>query len=102
MLRGRLKNIAEEVKVALRLADDSFDTEVQMLAEAAVEDMRRVGINEYYIEDANPMVRLAICTYAKAHFGFDNPEAERLDASYRHLVVDMLHSSANADTGDYK
>lgn len=102
MLKGRLKTVAEEVKLALRITGDDFDSEVAILVESAVEDMKRVGISEYYIEDANPLVKLAIVTYAKARFGFDNPEADRFDASYRQLVIDMLHSNANADLGDYR
>ena len=102
MLTGRLKTVAEEVKLALRVTGDDFDPEVAMLVESAAEDMKRVGISEQYVEDAGPLVRLAMCTYAKARFGFDNPEADRFDASYRQLVIDMLHSSANADLGDYQ
>ena len=102
MPKGRLKNIAADVKLALRVSGDVYDAEVAMLVDAAVEDMERVGINPYYIEDANPMVKLAICTFAKARFGFDNPEAERLEASYRQMLVDMLHSDANAATGSYR
>lgn len=95
-------DLLEDVMVILRVSDQVYEDEVIMLIEAAIADMKRVGINEKLFKplSLDPQVKMAIACYCKAHFGFDNPEAERLDAAYRTKVTDLLHSSANIAAGD--
>lgn len=88
-----------DLRLALRVASEDFDGEIQMLAESAIADMLRVGVSEDYVEEYGPRVRNAVYCYVKANFGFDNQDAARLDASYRQIVVDMLNSDANAAAG---
>ena len=87
-------SLIDDVKVALRVTTDAFDPEVEMLVEAALRDLERVGIPGELLVDGptDPLVRAAVCMYAKAHFGFDNSEAPRFDESYRQIVKDVLNS----------
>ena len=87
-------SLIDDVKVALRVTTDAFDPEVEMLVEAALRDLERVGIPGELLVDGptDPLVRAAVCMYAKAHFGFDNSEAPRFDESYRQIVKDFLNS----------
>lgn len=83
------------VKTALRVTSDVYDAEVQALIDYAVADMARVGVDEEFIEGYPPMVVQAITCYAKAQFGFDNPDADRFTASYYRIVSNLLNSSEN-------
>lgn len=84
------------LKVALRISGDDFDDEVDALAAAAIDDMRRVGIKDECLVEGNPLTRMAVTCYAKSLFGFDNDDAARFQSSYRQIVVDLLNSSANS------
>ena len=90
--------LLEDIKLSLRITSDAFDDEVSMLVFAALADMKRVGIDESYLDldgELHPLVRMAITCYCKARFGYDNEEADRFDASYRQTVADMLNSNMN-------
>lgn len=86
--------LRDDVKVALRVTTDAMDDEVQMLIDAAIADMRRVHVADELLDEygMDPLVKMAVCLYCKAHFGYDNDEAERFDESYRQLVADFLNS----------
>ena len=90
------------MKLALRVTSDAMDAEVQMLVDAALYDMERAGVNPALLEVdsetedlSNQFVKTGVYAYCKAHFGYDNPEAERLDGSYRRIVCDLLNSKEN-------
>lgn len=92
--------LLDDMKVALRVSGDAFDGEIQTLIDSATDDMLRVGIDPAYVtpEDASEtpaLVRSAITCYCKAHFGYDNDEASRFNASYRQIVCDLLNSTHN-------
>lgn len=86
----------DDIKVSLRISSSEFDSEVEMLVAAAKADMKRVGIREEVVHESNPLVKMAITCYVKAHFGYDNPERTELDSSYRQIVCDLLNSPANS------
>lgn len=93
--------LLDDIKLSLRVATDDLDAEVRMLVDAAIYDMGRVGINPEILPDdaddeaENAFVKTAIAAYCKAHFGYDNQEANRFDDSYRRIVCDLLNSSEN-------
>ena len=92
--------LLDDMKASLRVSSDKFDAEVQMYIDGALYDMERVGVNPdlLALEDeniSNAFVKHAVTAYCKAHFGFDNAEAGRLDDSYRRIVCDLLNSSQN-------
>ena len=90
--------ILDDVKVALRIAatNTAFDGEVGDLIDAATDDLALAGI----ISDDNtdPLIKRAIITYCKAHYGYDNPDAERFLQSYlmlkRHLALSVDYTEA--------
>lgn len=93
----------DDIRQALRVTSDAFDDEIDMLINAALYDMRRVGVNPDLLdpdgtESEDPAcayVRQAVVCYAKAHFGYDNPEATRFEDSYTRIVIDLMNSSEN-------
>lgn len=73
----------EKVKKALRISNTAFDDEVNDLIEAARQDLVLSGVSSTKADDdTDPLIIRAITTYAKANFGFDNPDAARFQQSY--------------------
>lgn len=88
-------SMLDELRIALRVSTDSFDAEILMLAESALNDMERIGIRPDYIEEMGARVRNAVVCYVKAGFGFDNADARMFDSSYRQIIADMSNSYEN-------
>ncbi|HFK2719152.1 TPA: hypothetical protein ACG1DY_005001, partial [Escherichia coli] len=73
-----------------------MDEEVIDLIEAARQDLILSGVSSEKAEDdSDPLIKRAVTTYVKANFGFDNPDAKRLQESY-----DMLKNHLSL-AGDY-
>lgn len=76
----------EEVKKSLRVKSNAFDTEVLELIAGARADLQLSGVLKEKAEsDADPLITRAIKTYCKAHFGYDNPEADRFEKAYENI-----------------
>lgn len=90
--------LKDDVKVALRVGSNAYDSEIDGLIAAAKSDLERVGIKNHLInqQEVNPLVKQAIVLYAKANFGYDNNEAMRFMNSYHQTVCDLMNSSANS------
>lgn len=94
-------SLLEDIKVSLRMTSGKFDPEVQMLIDAALYDMERVGVNPALLEldddgdVENAFVKHAVTAYCKAHAGYDVSEAPRFEDSYYRVVNDLLNSSQN-------
>lgn len=86
--------ILDDVKVALRIAatNTAFDGEVNDLISAATDDLALAGIISN--DNTDPLIKRAIITYCKAHYGYDNPDAERFLQSYLML---KMHLSLSVD-----
>ena len=105
-------SLLEDVKVALRVEHDATDSEVEDLIAAAVFDMANKGVSTTWLgtdpmdpsftaedidEGALPtMAKRAIVTYAKANYGYDNDDAERLMKSYDSILCSLGNSRFNA------
>lgn len=105
-------SLLEDVKVALRVEHDATDSEIEDLIAAAVFDIANKGISVTWLgtdpmeptfsvadidEEALPtMAKRAIVTYAKANYGYDNDEAERLMKSYDSILCSLGNSRFNA------
>ena len=75
--------LLDDVKTALRISDDEFDGEVMDLIDAARNDLIISGVSAKKAnDDLDPLIKRAVTTYAKAHFGWNNPDAERLTDAY--------------------
>jgi hypothetical protein len=83
--------LIDDVKLALRITSADFDGEVQGLINAALDDLRLSGVVNPLETDS--LIRRAVITYCKAHFGYDNPEAERFSRSYDMLKMHLTLSA---------
>ncbi|HOB44390.1 MAG TPA: DNA-packaging protein [Bacillota bacterium] len=85
--------LLDDVKVALRISDTNtaFDGEVSDLISAAQRDLLVAGIK--VTDETDALIKRAIVTYAKAHFGYDNPDADRLLKAYEMLKMHLMLST---------
>lgn len=87
----------ERVKLALRVAGDDFDEEIQDLMRAALLDLGITDINSEVLNEApDPLVRQAVITYVKINFG-EPDEYDRLKSSYFEQKAQLLMSSNYTD-----
>jgi uncharacterized phage protein (predicted DNA packaging) len=78
------------VKVALRITHSALDTEINDLIAAARQDLILSGVLPAKANaDTDPLIKRAIVTYVKAHFGYDNPDAERLMMAYNQIKMHL-------------
>lgn len=91
----------EKMRKAVRVSNTAFDDELKDLIDAAKIDLKTSGVNkietinetgEKVIED--PLIKRAITIYVKANFGWDNPDAERLQELY---ILLKQHLSLSGD-----
>lgn len=88
--------ILDDVKLSLRVTTDAFDIEIQDLIDAARLDLIQSGVSSTKVnDDTDALIKRAITVYVKGNFGYDNPEAERFQESYRMLKIHL------ALAGDY-
>lgn len=93
--------LIDELRTILRIgeAQTAFDSEIHPLIDAAKADLKLSGVSEAKTEDEeDPLIKRAITIYVKAHFGWDNPDAERLQQSYDMLKMHLTLSQEY--TGD--
>lgn len=85
-------DILDDVKVALRIAaaTASFDIEIQDLIDAAIEDLKIAGVATDKAVDSDALIKRAVVTYCKSHFGYDNPDASRFWRSYESLKSHLV------------
>ena len=77
--------LIDDIKLSLRITSTAYNTEVTDLINACKDDLLLTGINT--TDDTDDLIKRCINLYVKANFGWDNPDAQRLMASY-----DMLKS----------
>ena len=75
------ENALNKVKTALRITAEDFDGEISDLMCSALADLGIAGVDGEKVAISNPLVRTAVITYCKMHFGAPD-EYERLKASY--------------------
>jgi len=92
--------LLDDVKLALRISSSAFDSEVQDLIDAAKADLKLSGVDETKLIDTDPLIKRAVVTYVKAHFGFDNPDVDRLQQSYDMLKAHLTLSVEYTPSGD--
>lgn len=89
--------LIDDVKAANRITtnDDGILGELEDLIEAAKMDLIISGIDAMKVEmenESDPLIKRAIVLYSKAHFGFQNPDADRLQ-----MVYEMLRDKLSMD-----
>jgi hypothetical protein len=93
-----ITTILDTVKTALRISNTAYDDEIDDLIDAAKADLQLSGLLGEKILLTDALIKRAVVTYCKANFGWNNPDAERLQQSY-----DMLknHMSLSQDYAYY-
>ena len=75
-----------------------MDREIQDLIDAAKADLQLSGVHASKLVDTDPLIKRAVVVYCKAHFGWDNPEADRFAKSYdmlkQHLTLSTEYTEA--------
>lgn len=89
--------LLDDMKLVLRLTTSAMDDEVQMLVDAALAELARVGVRAEYLDqdEPSPLAKQAVALYCKAHFGYDNDESDRFSQSFTRVEIDLLNSTAN-------
>lgn len=92
--------LIDDIKITLRISKTNlaFDSEIEDLIETARQDLKLAGVSANIVDaetDQDPLIKRAITTYVKANFGWDNPDADRLQKAYDSL---KMHLSL---AGDY-
>ncbi|MFA6336069.1 MAG: hypothetical protein WCX48_11080 [Bacteroidales bacterium] len=82
--------ILDDVKVALRIAaaTTEYDGEINDLISAAEDDLELAGV--VTADATDPLTKRAIVTYCKSNFGYDNPDADRLQQAYLMLKMHLV------------
>lgn len=83
--------LIDDVKLALRITNTTHNTEITDLISAATADLTLAGIDTSTVD---ALIKRAIILYCKTHFGYDNPDADRIGEAYRLLKT---HLSLAAD-----
>jgi uncharacterized phage protein (predicted DNA packaging) len=107
--------ILDDIKKAMRISTSvtAYDTEITDLINAAKSDLELSGVvyGSTINIDSDPLFKRAIITYCKANFGYNNPDADRLQKAYdllkHHLTLTIEYSKytvtfsiTDADTSD--
>ena len=75
----------EKVKLSLRINNNAYDSEIEILINACKRDLELVGIASSNFYNSDYMITQAIILYCKSNFGFDNSEAEKYQKAYESL-----------------
>lgn len=96
--------LIDKVKVALRIAVNDYDAEIQGHIDAAFKDLGIVNIREELLTEENidPLIEQAVITYCRVNFDYRMPadQYQRLKASYDEQKAQLLMSSSYTDWGD--
>ena len=114
--------LLDDVKTTLRISNNAYDAEIEDLIEAVKIDLKLSGVNvdktvtetvtpepteetpdpdPVDVEVMDPLIKRAIIIYVKANFGWNNPDAERLQQSYNmlksHLALSQEYAEVTED-----
>lgn len=84
--------LLDDVKAACRVSSTNagIATELTDLINAAEHDLSNTGIS---IDDlTDPLIKRAIVLYCKAHFGYNNEDAQRFSDNYESLKAHLAMS----------
>lgn len=80
----------EDIKDILRVSGGELDTEIADLIASARMDLQLSGVKTSLANaSTDPLIKRAIACYVKAHFGYDNPEADRFNQSYQAIKMQL-------------
>jgi len=83
--------LLDDVKTVLRISNTAYDTEINDLISAAKAELGLSGVID--IQETDTLIKKAINTYVKANFGWDNPDAKRLQDSFEAIKAQLTLST---------
>lgn len=92
MADNKKSDLLAACRAALRIPDTcyDYDDEIADCIDAARAELRSGGVAASKVsDDSDGRIRLAVKVYVKANFGMDNPDAERLAASFDSMLTAM-------------
>lgn len=91
----------EAVKLAIPVTTDAYDEDLKQLIAAALADLGIPGIRRdlLYKSTKDPLIRRAVITYCKAHFG-SPADYDKLCDSYNEQKAQMSMATGYTDWGD--
>ena len=89
----------EEVKLALRITIDDFDTELYDLIDAAMMDLKIAGVKSES-NKMDPLVKRAVITYCKVHWGdIAGKDYDRLKKAYDEQKAQLMMATGYTNWG---
>lgn len=91
-------SLLEEARTLVRVCSDKTDAEIQLYLDAALADMRRVGVRSSLLdpESLTPLAKMAAFFYVEANYGHDNAKEFGIWWDrYLFTVTSLMNSSAN-------
>lgn len=89
----------DKVKTAMRIVTSDFDDELLDLISAGLADLGIAGVDGELAVITNSLVRQAVITYCKMHFG-EPDEYERLKTSYDEQKAQLSMSTGYTVWGE--
>lgn len=86
----------DRVKLAMRITTDAYDEEFNSLINAALLDLGIAGVS---ITDSDELIRRAVITYCRLHFGSPDDYAN-LKASYDEQKAQLQTATGYTNWGD--
>jgi len=86
----------DDVKLALRITTDAFDSELTDLILAAQTDLGVAGVTNISTDDF--LVKRAIITYCRVHFGTPD-DYDRMKRSYDEQKAQLSTNTGHTDWG---
>lgn len=74
-----------KVKLALRINNTAYDSEIEGLISACKRELELAGIASSNIKDTDTMIIQAVTLYCKAYFGLGNSDSMKFAQAYEHL-----------------
>lgn len=85
--------LLDDVKVACRVTSTAFDDELSDLINAAFGDLGITDIAPELLTDSMPLIKMAVKTYCKMHFGeVEDNKYDRLKSAYDEQKSQLLMS----------
>ena len=87
-----------QVKLALRISTNAFDSEIQNLIDAAILEMNKLGVTASTDDTTDPQIISAVVAYCKWLFG-ESDEADRWRDIYHIKLGQLKAMSGYTDWG---
>lgn len=92
----------DEKRRLVGISSDYTDAEIELWWQAALADLRRIGVREELLDGSDPLVNAACALYLKANYGFDNDDADKFRAAYVETAKCLANSTANQTLFNYE